>query len=672
MTTASGDQVLVIGTGIAGTMAALELSNRGMPVTLAGIPSLAGNYDVTVTDNVVNMFTNVSAWEIPSYTIAFDSHRAAHWQRPKLWVCKKRAIELALLTNALQAGVRHLSGFVTRLENTGSNAWDATVTFDGGHTEILEAQNVILATGADPGLQNALPEPEGRACAQLFAPAEDCASLVYLTPPDATDPHGAPTSIRALASPGADTMTISVTALVGGDADALMKTALSQLTALDPRYGKLQPIGLLETQVVSASFNPEASVRNGVLRVGAAAGLTNPFTGDGITSAIRSAVLAAEALEGGSGAAQRYRRILARNFVGQLGTTGHAARRYHLAWRMLADTASRDNPFFAKGRNAALLPGGFATLNSFDKMSLSRQQHAHVDLFMLSCTEIVVATVRDHWPFLASLITADQGQSSRAARPSLLFAAATMAGGRRPDVRWAPVAAAIELTMLGMLAFTATNSTIEAIDRGVDWPSATAVLAGDFMLSRASQLVTTYAPSVSSAFSGWMFDLVELRACELAQPGHCAEDFFRSLLEFPARIGADLGGADDDTVALLREIGRIYGETFIHTEDLLALRGKKTRLDITLAGLLGTHLSAIPSIIGATTAQKIFNDGVLHAKALKMSRRRAVDSHERATGIIEKVIPDRSRILLEDLITSLAEPALSETSYLEHLQEERR
>ncbi|MBE8522902.1 hypothetical protein ILP97_36360 [Amycolatopsis sp. H6(2020)] len=70
-----------------------------------------------------------------------------------------------------------------------------------------------------------------------------------------------------------------------------------------------------------------------------------------------------------------------------------------------------------------------------------------------------------------------------------------------------------------------------------------------------------------------------------------AEAVFASLFEFPLRIGAALGGADAEA---FRACGTTLGRLFLRVEDVLALRGDRTRLDTTLPDLLDGRISALP------------------------------------------------------------------------------
>jgi geranylgeranyl pyrophosphate synthase len=91
-----------------------------------------------------------------------------------------------------------------------------------------------------------------------------------------------------------------------------------------------------------------------------------------------------------------------------------------------------------------------------------------------------------------------------------------------------------------------------------------------------------------------------------------AEAVFASLFEFPLRIGAALGGADAEA---FRTCGAALGRLFLRVEDVLALRGERTRLDATLPDLLDGRISALPELLAVPG----LTAGALPAHALRVA-----------------------------------------------------
>ena len=168
--------------------------------------------------------------------------------------------------------------------------------------------------------------------------------------------------------------------------------------------------------------------------------------------------------------------------------------------------------------------------------------------------------IREDWPFLARLAMSGETLGHHRIRPAILFFAAMLAATPVPDIRRATPAAAIELASLGALAFLHPPPP-RSSGRGVDWALAATVLSGDFLLAQAARLIAETAPEVSWSFADWLAELADLRATQiapsssdpsssdLARPGRAvtAEAVYASLFEFPARIGAALGGGSAET-----------------------------------------------------------------------------------------------------------------------------
>ncbi|WIX91328.1 FAD-dependent oxidoreductase [Amycolatopsis sp. DG1A-15b] len=637
MTSLTG--VAVIGAGVAGAICAHEITRMGVPVTLIGPPAADRDFDVLLPAGFPVL--GIGETDVGSYTVSFGPDRFVRWTRPGFSFCRGDDLEQALICRAVDSGARHVRGTVEEIEPD-DGRWHLTVSA-GEESELLAVDDFVLATGAGAGPYSA--EVTGVACAQVFAGLEAEGPMLHVAAPDNTNARSAPWSIRVVPSANGATATISVTSLSLEPAADLFERALKELEAVHARYGRLEPVGARRVYAINGTFDPQASGEGPGLRIGSAAGLINPFSGDGISHALSSARLAAEAISGGPGAGTRYARSLSRTFVGQMGTAEHAARRYHLAWRMLSHTASQDNPFFAKGRRAALLPGGFGDLAP----PLSLGGGNRVDPFVAACSEVLMTCVRPHWPFLASLVAAQEGTNRQEFRPSALLAAAVIACGARPEASWAPIAAAMELAALGMLALTATGPTISPGTPGVDWSSATAILAGDFLLAKGAQLIARHATELSAPFSGWMEELVEQRVRAVTGHDDAPAQFFGALFEFPARIGAGLADADDRMSERLRTVGHECGRAFLYSEDVLALDGAPTRMDTTLEGLRAARLSSLPAHIEASEHE-----------VLRGSRARsAAAAYERAMALLRENGDRRATALLAGILHSIAEPALA-------------
>ncbi|GAB3904281.1 hypothetical protein GCM10029964_097690 [Kibdelosporangium lantanae] len=315
----------------------------------------------------------------------------------------------------------------------------------------------------------------------------------------------------------------------------------------------LTPAGLPRYHRVSADF---AAEEDELLLLGNAAGLTNPFTGDGPTNALRSAHVAAEALARDI----PYAHAMARAFT-DMDTVTRFARRYQLTRRVLVETAAIDAPFHVLFRRAVLLP---------------RRRSPFHDSFVQATTDIVHATDS---PFVRAVVSGKLCLTR-------LFAVASMADGGPLERRWTGLAAATDLVKYAIVAHTANQPDLP-------WSSAVTVRAGNAMLAEAARLVSRYEPELSRPFADWVARVTREQS---------GVDMCVAMFEFPAYLGGRVAGVSEVTSAALAEFGRQCGRLYAHGENLLALRGEPTRLATTREGLVRTGLATSANEDGLLTA----------------------------------------------------------------------
>jgi flavin-dependent dehydrogenase len=666
MTAVREVEVLVVGAGPAGAVAAASLAGRGAQVLLAHLPSPGGQaHDVIVTApalcGLVDLGVTLPAPVTP--VTAVDLRLGGTGRTlagAEAVVCDGARLRERLLDHAAAAGAQVVRGEVTALAHGPSGRLAAVAGQD------VLARHVVIATGA-AGYQAiapaVVPQAVGIACARRFTgPEPPAAMLLTLSAPAVTGAGDQPLCGWALPGAGG-TVTIGAARLGGaGDPAELLATALATHASTEPCLAAVTPAGPLASGPLNPGFSPDLVAGAGCILAGEAAGLVNPFTGEGFSYAVRSGLLAAAAIAASPGdpdAAQRsYARRLAGAFAGYFETARHASRRYHLAWRVLAAATGSDHPFFTKARRAIVLPEEPAGPGAAGALDLSSPETLAAGPFLASCNEVAITTVRREWPFLAHLALTGSGLAHHRLRPALLFLAALRAGGAQPDIRRATPAAAIELATLGALAFICPPEARTG-GRGVDWAVTTTVLAGDFLFAQASRLIAESAPEISWSFADWLAELAALRAAQLGAGDGDPGATLAALLEFPARVGAVLGGADGAVAGALREAGHQCGRAFGHAEDILALRGERTRLDGTLAFLLRSRISAIPRRLDGhrVTAESIEASPALRIRALAGATAACLAATDRALRAAGAVPDPMAAQMLRQFARSAAAPA---------------
>jgi heptaprenyl diphosphate synthase len=176
-------------------------------------------------------------------------------------------------------------------------------------------------------------------------------------------------------------------------------------------------------------------------------------------------------------------------------------------------------------------------------------------------------------------------------RPALAVVAGQLAGAAASDdvVRGG---VACELVHLGSLYHDDVMDEAET-RRGVEtvnarWGNLQAILAGDFLLSRASEIAASLGTEVAGLLArtiGWLCEgqIEELR--HTYDVGRTEESYLASLhgktaslFGTAARIGGIVAGLDRSTIDSLTEFGNAYGMVFQIVDDVLDLTATAERL----------------------------------------------------------------------------------------------
>ncbi len=663
--TASADppvlDVAVVGGGPAGCSAAIRLASEGLDVALVHDTSgTHSDYDVLLTSVSAQALRDTPALELAVHQ-AIESIRLRLPGRPLRTIDDVGAFSLrrgvlndALFFAAMSLGVRFRADAAAAVERA---EWGFEL-----HTAErrvpLRARHLILAAGggglgalaAADGTERGARRPVAVAarCAGEPSPGDTGMEMVFV-PPDATALRSPALSVWAVPGPAEGTFTVRVVASNhdGEDHDALLARGIDALRTEAPGIGALTPVGKLAAGILDTGYSRQRLEDADGLLVGDAAGLVNPFTGEGLSYALESGALAAAAVlahrDDPAAAQAAHVRKLDFLFAGSVEASRRALRRDHLAWRFLSDAAESDHPFVSKGRRAILLPEGLKGITDTLIAPLDPQLQALAGPFLVACDEVMVSTIRDDWPFLARMAVTGVGTEERL-RPALLMLAAMLAAGGELDVRLATLGGGLELAMMGALAFLGAAPDVRE-QRGLDWAQVSVVVGGDFLLGQAARLIARFGPEVSWSFAEWLADLAVLRAQRLAgRPDVPADATSAALYEFPARLGAELAGADPETVETLRDFGSECGRAFLHVDEVLALTGRRTRLDTTL-DFMGEN--------------RLATDGLASGDAAQVTAARAAtaEAEQRGRAGVGQLSESPGRELLEAFLGGVCRPA---------------
>ena len=210
------------------------------------------------------------------------------------------------------------------------------------------------------------------------------------------------------------------------------------------------------------------------------------------------------------------------------------------------------------------------------------------------------ASVRSDDPFLTNVATHLIGAGGKRLRP-LLALCAGYAGGTRPaSDGMITGAVAVELVHLGSLYHddvideATTRRGVASVN--ARWSNIVAILAGDYLLARASELAASLGVEVAGLLASTIGELCKGQVLELQRLFDVDRDEAAylgsiegktaALMSTSCRIGAIVGELDRPAVEALTAYGRHLGMIFQIVDDILDLTatdeelGKPAGLDL--------------------------------------------------------------------------------------------
>ncbi len=218
-------------------------------------------------------------------------------------------------------------------------------------------------------------------------------------------------------------------------------------------------------------------------------------------------------------------------------------------------------------------------------------------------------------------------------------------GGRPADPSVVPAALVVELTHLATLYHDDVMDEA-AVRRGAPsansrWSNTVAILVGDYLFARASDIVSDLGPEAVQLQARTFSRLVHGQIAETVGPGpddsridhylHVVAAKTASLISTSARFGAMFGGADAATVAALAEFGEVFGVAFQLSDDLLDIASETAQSGKTPGTDLREGVPTLPVLYaledtdpaGARLRELVsgpVTDDAEHAEALRLLR----------------------------------------------------
>ncbi|HEY4315081.1 MAG TPA: polyprenyl synthetase family protein [Actinomycetes bacterium] len=189
--------------------------------------------------------------------------------------------------------------------------------------------------------------------------------------------------------------------------------------------------------------------------------------------------------------------------------------------------------------------------------------------------------VKSDYPFITETSTHLVDAGGKRYRPMLVLLAAQLGDASAPGV--VPAAVVVELTHLATLYHDDVMDQA-ALRRGASsanarWDNTVAILTGDFLFARASDILADLGPEAVRLQARTFERLVTGQIRETVGPAEGADpvehylsvlaDKTGSLIATSARFGAMLAGCDDATVDVMTRFGERFGVAFQLSDDLL-------------------------------------------------------------------------------------------------------
>jgi len=335
------------------------------------------------------------------------------------------------------------------------------------------------------------------------------------------------------------------------------------LRELDFRFTNMKLLGPLSGAPLNYGMNPLRCVGNGVMLVGDAAGLVNPFTGEGINNALQSGKFAAQVLNTAllspnplKADLGEYSRLLATSYRDLFQAGKEFIQMYGFIWKFLESSWDIRRPLFSSVRRTIADYGvgdisGTKAFSHADKIqdlpwleTMNVLDHVSKVRNLLSVT--ICADFPILWRISSNLLDFDS-----LLRYTLLFLSSHF--GEPQNLQVIRAAAAIELAYLAMILHSDVldeHGLIAAVGH------------------EASRIISKATIEITMTK---MMGLEQTHRLDQGEDRHIQniKKWMGTFFDLSCRLGAKLGGADDMLSKSLIRYGRNLGVAFQLTNEIL-------------------------------------------------------------------------------------------------------
>lgn len=349
---------------------------------------------------------------------------------------------------------------------------------------------------------------------------------------------------------------------------------LQQLSLMDSRMANIRPQGRWIGGPLRSGMDPSSCTANGALLVGDAAGLVDPFTGEGIDTALISGRFAAEVLDAAlayddPGALNNYSDLLEQRYRDRFQLGERFVKTYSFIWKLLQTTVDEKGPLLDTVRQTLF------SYNDSSPISPPALSVSPLEAFQNSVQDEMKTVAGSDFPLFARICLHMQDQASTNLRLALAFWSYHF-GGSEINQDAVTVSACLELAKLahGVQAQVIAGAADTASsDMGSNrWANSFAVMSGNYLLMRAfsairrfdcdfTQLVARAAARLCSMEIAAAVPSTE-RLDDTLPRGHTDRGEIEGLFcGLACKLAARLAGCPDHLQESLEHFGRALGES---------------------------------------------------------------------------------------------------------------
>jgi menaquinone-9 beta-reductase len=333
---------------------------------------------------------------------------------------------------------------------------------------------------------------------------------------------------------------------------------LEELIQLDPAMAGMELTGKWIGGALRSGMDPSCCFANNALVVGDAAGLVDPFTGEGIDTALVSGQYAAEALDSAlrrddQRCLREYADLLEQRYSDRFQLGSRFVKTYSFMWKLVQTTVEQKGPLLDKVRQ------GLFSYRGSEPTPAPRTESA-LDQFRVRVAAETKAIATGDFPVFSRLAMRMQDRRAAGLRQALAFWSHQVEEAE-PDERLVILSACLELAKLAHVI----QAEVIGGRENNHWANAFAIMCGNYLLTKAFSAIQPLGHDLTRIVAG-----AAGRLCRDEIDGSLDTDEETRVLRIAQIEGAFLGAAAQVATRLagcspfaqdrLESFGRILGK----------------------------------------------------------------------------------------------------------------